>query len=767
MDRRQIETPKSFFIKERDQFYSDWLLSFWREFFQNSVDAGSKNIDIEIEKTGKRGSFDEPGNSEREVTRIVFSDDGCGMTKDVLDDVYFAIGASTKDDESTIGGFGRARLMTCFSQDRYSIMTGDRFVLGDGPNFVNMDLSEAIEKLAEINDSHLRIKAEHNGHTIRDIDQDIYLLKKFRAAGGNKGCRVEVDLDPESGGRFSGIPTVENMKAKLKEYLSESQLSANVTINGKSPEKFFESEIKIRTIRGPAKRALSARPEEDADPVEFATVHTSEGRQAAHKGKIIVRVDGASMFTEPLSDERTQVIIELKREYARQAMNSNRDSLRGPYKKVVRELIAELTVDNRSALEEKKAKEHFTIPGELGRKVAARPNLEKHIGDKVEESELGIIEKIKYAEKKTDKHEIRSEADLLALGLTTDVFGDFVNSAVDFGNTFMDRVTSEDDPEITYFFGEDYRKAKSAAAAESKYLGNRVNAFLEASSDDLTRMIVEVIKTRMAAEQKKTSEENARKLADFTDVTVKVISTNPKTRQAMRRNDPRKWDEVSGRGRTSKTLLSAWTAACSVAVETLMKTHPNIGSFDWNVGWVYSAPEKKWDGDVERTVNFSAMCVRNGYGSCSFLLNPVNPDGTLRYKTSSLADRQRLQALAMHEVAHVVEGPHNETYAGVLTDLMQEYDFAEANRRMKESAKAVYAAFERGKASVQAMDDEPGPRPAERLMSLSNGYVEDSALDLTANGASYVDCDEDKAQIMSERPIQEPDEEYDWQPVRI
>lgn len=757
MERRQVETPKSFFIKERDQFYADWTLSFWREFFQNSVDAGSKNIDIRISTTGKRGSFEEAVSEPKEVTRVVFSDDGCGMTQDVLDNVYFAIGASTKDDESTIGGFGRARLMTCFSQDRYSIVTGDRFVLGDGPNYVNMELSEAIGRLTEINDLHVASRQEGIGDTVRDIDIDIDLLKNARLTGGYNGCRVEVDLDPESGGSWHGKPTLEKMQGKLKEYLSESQLPCNVTINGQTPEAYFGSEDKIRTRRGAVKRTLSI-PGEDGERVEFATVHTSESARAAHKGRVIIRVDGASMFTESIQDENIQVVIELKREHARQAMNSNRDSLKGEYKESFGKFLEELVIDNLSALEEKKAKEAYTIPGELGRKHAERPSIRTHINKPLQSEEH---QSIQAQAKPGRKHEIKSEDDLVALGIPTDVFSDFVDRAVDYQDSFVDEAIGLGNEGVDAH-RETFRKAKNAAVAVSTFSGDRVNAFLSESNDDLTKMIVGVLKNRLEQEQEEVSAESRRKLTDFTDVTVKVVSANSKTKAAIRRNDPRNWDEKTGHGRASKTLLASWTAACSVAVEALMKTHPHSSTFNWNTGWVYSAPEKKWDTDAERVVHFSAMCAADEDGGYSFLLNPVNPDGTLKYKTSNPKDRQRLQAIAMHEVAHVLQGYHNEAYAGILTDLMEEYDFAEANRRMKEAAKAVYAAYERGKANVQAMDDEPGTRPADRLLEMSNGYVPVDRPSPDPDGVTTVNCDLDQTEAAYEPPISES--ELDQEP---
>src|SRR3546814_8035615 len=76
-------------------------------------------------RSAGKGSFGRDPSLEN-VVRIVFDDDGCGMDRDVLDDVYFAPGETTKKDGEFTGGYGRARLMTCFSQVRYGIRTHDR-----------------------------------------------------------------------------------------------------------------------------------------------------------------------------------------------------------------------------------------------------------------------------------------------------------------------------------------------------------------------------------------------------------------------------------------------------------------------------------------------------------------------------------------------------------------------------------------------------------------------------------------------------------------
>jgi len=117
-----VSTPKAFFVNER-RMYSNWQFAVWREFFQNSLDAGSSRINISM-KNLDNGNFE-----------IVFEDNGCGMTREVLEKVYFSLGETTKRDSSTVGGFGRARILTCFSMKSYKIRTMNSLVIGDGGSY--------------------------------------------------------------------------------------------------------------------------------------------------------------------------------------------------------------------------------------------------------------------------------------------------------------------------------------------------------------------------------------------------------------------------------------------------------------------------------------------------------------------------------------------------------------------------------------------------------------------------------------------------------
>ena len=124
----QVKISSEFFENEIRN-YSNWEMAFWRELFQNSIDAGSTSIDVKLEKSG---SF----------ALVSFKDNGNGMDRDILENVFFNLGTTTKNSSDSVGGFGRARIILCFAQTDYQIFTNNVYVMGSGANYeINDDWS--------------------------------------------------------------------------------------------------------------------------------------------------------------------------------------------------------------------------------------------------------------------------------------------------------------------------------------------------------------------------------------------------------------------------------------------------------------------------------------------------------------------------------------------------------------------------------------------------------------------------------------------------
>jgi hypothetical protein len=156
------------------------------------------------------------------------------------------------------------------------------------------------------------------------------------------------------------------------------------------------------------------------------------------------------------------------------------------------------------------------------------------------------------------------------------------------------------------------------------------------------------------------------------DVYLMADANDARVRKLARSWDPSTWDTTTGKRR--RALLLAWKAAVGHAMDVLIKQRPSLGRVMWTVGWTF-------DTDVE--------AVHRSAGDGHILaLNPVTATGTTAYQLSRRASRQKLLAIALHEVAHVVVDGHDEAFAGLLTDLFAAVDMAAADRVIREAASA-------------------------------------------------------------------------------
>ncbi len=140
-----ITLPAKFFKNERDRAYSDWRSAFAREMTQNSIDAKCSKIEMTVEQRD-------------DDTFVLFKDNGKGMTREVLEKVFFALGETTKTD-GMLGGFGRARILTCFAMKSYIIRTGNIVCEGQGATYEIKETEDNVdgcifEILIEKNDAN-------------------------------------------------------------------------------------------------------------------------------------------------------------------------------------------------------------------------------------------------------------------------------------------------------------------------------------------------------------------------------------------------------------------------------------------------------------------------------------------------------------------------------------------------------------------------------------------------------------------------------------
>lgn len=112
-----VHLGDDFLCKALDD-YQTWNRAWWREAIQNCVDAGATRIDMRT-KTLPDGRYE-----------VTVTDNGRGMTAEILFKKFLSLGSSGKKDTPTAtGGFGEAKRLLLFPWCQWSILTnGD-----DGP----------------------------------------------------------------------------------------------------------------------------------------------------------------------------------------------------------------------------------------------------------------------------------------------------------------------------------------------------------------------------------------------------------------------------------------------------------------------------------------------------------------------------------------------------------------------------------------------------------------------------------------------------------
>ena len=271
-----VTVPQEFW-KQELRVYSNWRTAFWRELLQNAIDANPTKIEI---KVGLHATLN---NSP--ITRVTFTDDGCGMDRNTLENVFFQLGRTTKGGDS-IGGFGRARIITCFAQERYQILTHDLVVEGQGGDF---DIS-------------------YNPTTYVN------------------GCRFQIDINEDT----------DSLKRQLQYLLLQCAIQVPLTINGVP----YQS----TTLPAEPDRVFTTGPETGREDTWANAYVTNK----SGSGKILIRVGGLVMY-EAWAEGTTNVAVELVPSMSRNTLTASRDSLAAPYRQQLDRFIKDLDQDHRAA----------------------------------------------------------------------------------------------------------------------------------------------------------------------------------------------------------------------------------------------------------------------------------------------------------------------------------------------------------------------------------------------------------------------------------
>lgn len=103
---------------------------FWRELLQNARDAGASRVDAEVKTEG-------------DVTVLAFTDNGRGMSREVLEGGMLTYAGSVKPTGAA-GGFGMAKCLLVFAPNSVKIETNELAVMVEGINYEYLPVSTPI-----------------------------------------------------------------------------------------------------------------------------------------------------------------------------------------------------------------------------------------------------------------------------------------------------------------------------------------------------------------------------------------------------------------------------------------------------------------------------------------------------------------------------------------------------------------------------------------------------------------------------------------------
>ncbi|MHA1951439.1 MAG: hypothetical protein ACW99G_17875 [Candidatus Thorarchaeota archaeon] len=191
----QITIGSEFFAKAKND-YDNWIWALVREFFQNSIDCRSNEINVEVVS----GTCVE-GES---ITVLRVQNDGTVMTKDILVDKLLSLGSSGKNFENgSTGGFGKAKEILYFCHEDYSIHSGSLKASGSGASYDLTDDNEYFDGTT----SEITIQGDHEEKLLEEIERFI-LFAQWRGTFIVNGLEHRADLHKGSLRRDMGFAKV-------------------------------------------------------------------------------------------------------------------------------------------------------------------------------------------------------------------------------------------------------------------------------------------------------------------------------------------------------------------------------------------------------------------------------------------------------------------------------------------------------------------------------------------------------------------------------
>ena len=151
--------------------YRDVSSAWVREMAQNSIDSGADEISVTVQP-----------NPEGRGCIIKWSDNGCGMTLDIIQNALLVIGASNKQ-LGGVGGFGVAGCMLYFAMKfGYKIVTGGHLVEGLGGSYTIDRLPMRHEGTTSIVHCYSDVRGDWSVVEMNENIQDWFSLSRYNGS---------------------------------------------------------------------------------------------------------------------------------------------------------------------------------------------------------------------------------------------------------------------------------------------------------------------------------------------------------------------------------------------------------------------------------------------------------------------------------------------------------------------------------------------------------------------------------------------------------
>lgn len=194
--------------------YEDWREKWWREAVQNSVDAKADRIDCEVIQ-----------NPDGTWT-ISSTDNGGGMSEDVLLNKFLMLGGSTKQlGSGAAGGFGKAKELLILPWLAWRVHTRDREIRGDG-------LDYTVHAAPYLSGTRIEVvmpadQTTGNAAAISFIEKCYLPNVRFTVTYRNNEGREEV-AHPKA--RLRGDELLDEVEGKAEVYIANVKHDANTML---------------------------------------------------------------------------------------------------------------------------------------------------------------------------------------------------------------------------------------------------------------------------------------------------------------------------------------------------------------------------------------------------------------------------------------------------------------------------------------------------------------------------------------------------------